>query len=86
MVTKRHVTAPMVSRARNAMPRPLLKGVMPIRGEAECGAGHNAHLGTCAAVAVGDRFGMASTPAGSAQLASPAWCYRCGSRNGCRTW
>lgn len=36
-------------------PRPLSKGVMPIRGEAECGAGHNAHLGTCAAVAVGDR-------------------------------
>lgn len=36
-------------------PRPLSKGVMPIRGEAECGAGHNAYLGTCAAVAAGDR-------------------------------
>ena len=55
MVTKRHITATMVSRARNAVPRPPSKGVMPIRGEAECGADHNVHLGWCAAVAVGDR-------------------------------
>lgn len=54
MVTKRHITTTMASRARNAVPRPPSKGVTPIRDEAESNAGHNARPSTCAAVAVGE--------------------------------